>query len=184
MTDPRLALSYAAKLPRVFGRQLRPFSLAHCRTLDLLESPFAGCGHRGRLDFAETLLAVLVCSRPAPEEGQPLFARRHRLLNLCTAWRWGRRLRTERAAFLSYLEEAQSGPECYDANGAGRSKLAAWQALYTRLRAGGFGKDEAWAVTPGRAAWIIAGLDEAAGHEPNIIGEAEMEALRQAGYEV
>jgi len=62
--------------PKIYGRQLLPFSLGHCFLLDMLESPFI---HGGKIVLDDLVLASFICSKSFEEniyllENQNQFA--------------------------------------------------------------------------------------------------------------
>jgi len=175
--------TFLARAPRVLGRKLRPFTLAHARALDLIESPFAG--HEGKLDLSELYLAVEICRVDQPPNDLILHAPSGRL-SRCRHWLrllWlGRQFNESLSLFLAYQKAAQTGPPTWDSKGSD-SGLPWYFRLASHLMAQGRSEAEAWSFSPGRAAWIVAGSLVAAGLETNLISSAEVDAMREAGYD-
>lgn len=135
------------RAPVVFGRQLRPFSLAHAYVLEAFESPYM----RGGADptIEDMALLVWVCSqdaypfeRLADEMLDPRLQKRMA--------KWGRRVRSQDLAaeadkVRQYLMVAHDQPARYFREGALRKPSMPWPlVIFVRLKQAGFDEATAW----------------------------------------
>jgi len=131
--------------PRIMGRQLLPYSLAHSRALKLLASPYVA---GGVVTPADVLVAVAVCSRTMPQiVASGVCADRKPWATAWALW-WSLRLRWSfdraHASLTAYFNEYASEPEHEER--AGKRYNAPWEFHHVRVLCNVYG------VTPA-VAW-------------------------------
>lgn len=160
----------------VLGFRLRPFCLWHCLQLEVAGSPVLEMGERA--SYAELEQAAWICSQgygvvgDVPRRGFRGFARRYHFLKT---------LDLERAAFRAYLDDYFALPRLWA--GEGQPVKAPWQ-LYRVCQLVHWGKwsaEEAWTLPVGEAVWYAVTLGEVVHGKSNLMGEADYEAMIEAG---
>jgi hypothetical protein len=168
----------------VLGRRLRPLTYFHQFALAAIGSAFVDPARE--VTYAELALAVAICSRTRPQICSYL-ARPKRWRDRAASWLstriFARHYLGELAAFHAYLRDHHAPPEFFTSDKTRVCKTPWPLPQIARLmHHGHMTLDEAWDSHPGFAAWLIPALQEAAGHEVNIISEAEARALKEAGW--
>lgn len=131
--------------PRIMGRQLQPYSLAHSRALKLLASPYVA---GGTVTPADVLVAVSVCSRSLPQIVADVFCSPRKPWESAWALWWGLRLRWNfdraHAALTAYFHDYACEPDHEDRGG--KRYVAPWEFHHVRVLCSVYG------VTPA-VAW-------------------------------
>lgn len=149
---------------KVLGYRLGTLSLWHLAALQALRSPFLAHDADRTIRFGDLHLAVRVCAHPP---GSALRLR-PRWRDLAARLLHGRNAaRFERAAtiFIGWLLLHQHRPELWQAAGEAAAAQRAISAPHilsqvAALIALGIPHGEAWAMSPGYAAWLIAAAAE------------------------
>ena len=182
--DERLAETVFHGRNIVLGCSLRPLTFFHHYSLASVGSAF--CTPGARVSFADLYLAVEICRRPRAQVAAWLSRRRSRWERL-RAWIvvriFAKHFFGELAAFHSYMHDNFAPPECFDSTGASCKSPWPLPQIARLMFHGHMSLDEAWDAHPGFTAHLMPALQEAAGHEVNIISEAEARALEEAGYD-
>lgn len=178
--------------PVIFGRRLKPFSLAHSMTLEELRNPYvmtlnpdpcAGALH----------LALWICTLSGAEIGRKLYGGRFPAFRLALRGWWYRNadLRDAHEAFVAYLKDCADRPEravpC-DLGGKEKKRTyikAPWQYHMVRTLCKVYGMDyeRAWDCPVMLASCLHAADMEAEGDDSLIDRneEATIDRLRAEG---
>jgi hypothetical protein len=171
----------------VMGRELRPFCLWHYINLEFAKSPFIG--HPGEPGLEALAVATLICSStPETDLRQvypPLDSTTRKAWMLRQVRPYRKHMARERAKFAAYQKDHSSVPMVWE-SGSSTPLKSPWPlAAAARLqRYGGYTEFEAWTMSFGKAVYTAAALAEAGGDDPGIIGDNELKAMREAGWNV
>lgn len=172
--------SIACQPPRICGRQLLPFSVAHEYFLKALESPYA---IGGEISKADVLLAVDVCSRDWASNAARLFGQ----TSPATAWsKLGRRwmrfdLTTADKSLRTYIADFSACPEHWESDIRGASLRAPWEFHLVRIlmQHCGMTECEAWNCPLARARCYADAIGEANG-DKTLVSAEEQAAMEGA----
>lgn len=169
-----------AQPPTICGRRLLPFSIAHEYLLKALDSPYIV---GGRVQRADVLLAVDVCSRSWAENAARLFG----AIPPAAGWRaWARRWRRLDIADRSlrrYMQDFSASPEHWDA-GPGEELRGPWEWHLVRvlMEHYGFSEASAWDCHLARARCYADIWSEAQG-DRSLVSPSEQAAIDAAHKE-
>lgn len=182
MLRDRVTQHYAPGRAVILGKRLKPFTLWHWRTLDLLHSPFAPDAPADEEPWTtqELLIATRICTL-APNADRKIAPGKWSWLRWWWALRSNRGALSEHGRLLElYIHASCARPLLM--NHEGRSiQVPPWLYYAARLMELGMEERTAWTMQPGAAAALILAHDEAHGNTEWVGVNQVIDALR-AGY--
>jgi len=174
MSDAWLS-SLLCRPPKILGRRLQPFSLAHSFILERAENPYWCGGDKTAAHFFE---AVDICARALDENAAHFNGGKVRTFKKWAA-KFLRKVNAEEViAFTSYLNNFAECPP-RDNKGGGRAMVSPWQfRIVGWLVAHGFAEDRAWNMPLNLAMCYFGAANEMEGDESLI------EQWREDAYEM
>lgn len=177
----RLFAPFAPRATRILGVPMHPFTLAHWRTLDHLQSPFAPDTLDLGFDAGDLIAAAHVLSLPG---GDPRAVQLGWWKRKLWWWRAGRARGYITAHGLSldqHIATCMRGPAQFTPKNSTPVHCPAWLYLTARLIEAGWSEAEAWAKTPGEARMWLGALSVAQGGL-DFVSEEHIRTALEAGY--